>query len=287
VADRISEQTEATQSQIVNCPSFVHAMLVTTRHPLPFEQAALLKLQTQPLDSKNLMGFIDNMVNTQLTEQSKLLSLDKKADLIKQIAGLIVIKEDQKEIPITPLLAKLFVERVMREPKFNAANSSIIEIYLDYIAGLNPNDKNAANYLTPSQHLTVVKIVAKQEIGQNYQPKWIEREALTLLLTETLPLGGVDALQRLIDNQILIEQRHGSYLVRFSLDPICEYIAALAMAEQCGTNELAWQELIEETHKLGDKIFGFNVALRVVYDAYAETRHWPENHWPELNFNVG
>ena len=76
-------------------------------------------------------------------------------------------------------------------------------------------------------------------------------------------------------------------MVRFALDPIAEYIAALAWAEKCGTNKLAWKDLINHVVQFGDNITGFNLALRVVHDAYATQRNWPKITWPELNLDVG
>ena len=284
IADRVSEQSELTQRQVIDCPSFVHSMLVTTRVTLPFEQLAIIKLHTLPLDSKNLMGYIDNYINNHFNGQQKHISLDRKGDLIKQIARLIMIKDEKKEIPITPLLAKLFVERVIQDPEFEAEKSSVIEIYLDYIDGLNPTDKEVANCLTQNQQLEAVKLVAMAELGDDFKPRWIEREVIAILLAQSLNTESQEPIQRLIDNQILIEQRHGSYMVRFTLDPIAEYVAALAWAEKCGTNELAWKELINNISKFGDSVSGFSLALRVVHDAYAKHRNWPINIWPELNF---
>ena len=75
--------------------------------------------------------------------------------------------------------------------------------------------------------------------------------------------------QRLLDNKVLDEELHISFLVGFSLDPIAEYIGALAHAEICCEGESAWYKLINKVGKLGSDSRGFKIALQVTHRVYS------------------
>jgi len=59
--------------------------------------------------------------------------------------------------------------------------------------------------------------------------------------------------------------------VRFALDPIAEYLAAFAGAEVSGTDYEAWGQLLKNSSEAD----GFNIALRLVRQAYGSTLGWP------------
>ncbi len=58
-------------------------------------------------------------------------------------------------------------------------------------------------------------------------------------------------LQRLLDNEVLGETNIGaSTLVAFAQDPIEEYVAAFAHAQECGKDEKLWCDLWEKVSAL-------------------------------------
>lgn len=286
IADRMSEHSASTRSTLIDKPNYLKLMIITSRKPLKPERLKAVHLKTVALDSEHLMGYLDSLINQQAKSSSYLNSLKNKAELVKEIASLITINNSNGEeqiVPITPILAKLFVKKVIEKNGFDNVPTSIVDIYVDYLLDVNPKDTKVENYLTDSQLLKSAKIIAQAELTDNFQPRKVEEQALDEKLEQAgLLNNGADPVQRLIDNQVLDKVRYGSFFLGFSLDPVAEYIGALAHAEECGKDITAWNELIAKANEFGDDAKGFMVALRVAHSAYGKARDWPMVEWPDL-----
>jgi hypothetical protein len=81
-----------------------------------------------------------------------------------------------------------------------------------------------------------------------------------------------DPIDRLKKNGVLIERELGPYSrLRFTLDPIAEFLAASAYAEECGSDEQRWNQILMSSAHAP----GFVVALELVRQAYAPSLGWP------------
>jgi hypothetical protein len=80
----------------------------------------------------------------------------------------------------------------------------------------------------------------------------------------------------LLDNQVLESKEiGGSTLVAFALDPIAEYVAAFAHAQDRGADLDRWNELRDKVAERGEEAAGFSEALRVTHAVFSHDLGWP------------
>ena len=95
-------------------------------------------------------------------------SFKNRIDLARRLADVITV--GPRELPVTPLLVKLFVERALErakpssKPDLDDPPRSVPEVYFDYLRGLNPDDPSADNYLSDDVMMEAVKLIARVEL---------------------------------------------------------------------------------------------------------------------------
>ena len=109
----------------------------------------------------------------------------------------------------------------------------------------------------------------------DFRPKRVPKTQLQEALNKAELDKTSDPLQRLLDNQVLEQKDIGAgTLIAFALDPIAEYAAAFAHAQDSGRDEKRWDELWGRVADQGENAAGFSEALRVVHEIYARDFGW-------------
>ncbi len=280
VADRLSEKQTGTQEAICRPPAYLNALVITSRVERNLGLPGVKVIEAVPLGSDNLMGFVNQLVAARIDEKDVYHSFKNQLDLAKRLADVITV--GQQELPVTPLLVKLFVERALDRavkfgmPDLNEMPRSVPEVYFDYLRHLNPDDRSAPNYLPHDVMMEAAKVIARVELGDDFRPKRVEKSKLREALKQADMPEKSDPIQRLLDNQVLESKDiGGSTLIAFALDPIAEYVAAFAYAMECDGDTQRWVALRARVANLGCEAAGFSEALRITHEVFAREFRWP------------
>jgi hypothetical protein len=166
---------------------------------------------------------------------------------------------------------RLFVEqafKLIREGRsLDELPSTLPEIYFLHLRLINPQDQNSPHFLDNEAMFKVAKALAKLAVGSDYVPKEFPRQAAApVLLSIGEPISTQrDPLERLKLNGVLMEKPAGlGPRYRFTLDPIAEFLAAVAYAEEFGSDPDRWQQLVDGAKTAP----GYIAALKLVRQAY-------------------
>jgi hypothetical protein len=247
IIDRLSERSAETQEYVrtIHGSISVGVMAVTTRRPINFEGGDQVRLYLQPLKEENIAHFITGLL-TLLPPPSPFPNLSSNAEFLGRFAT--VIRLGEKEVDVTPLLVKLYVDRAVEAKRAGASLDdlprSIPELHFAYLQRVNPQDLAAANRLSDEDMLRAAEPLGRLSLGEDLVP----REFLKSAARTTLSALGwddpskLDPIARLIENGVLREATAGTdNLLRFTLDPTAEFLTAFALAKECGTDIVKWK----------------------------------------------
>jgi hypothetical protein len=168
------------------------------------------------------------------------------------------------EREITALLARLFVEQMVAQ-KENLVDDelpkNIPELMLQSIKVLN--SKTPANDLTLRDVIIVAKITSWECLKKEFRPLPADYESVIEALIAVK--NGEDSLKHLKEKLKLIETVSVKERIRFKIDPLSEYLAAIYLIEINKTDKKKWKEFFNQAiEKEGapESIKGFLLALR-------------------------
>jgi hypothetical protein len=279
IVDRLSERSPETIQHIktIHGLTQIRVMVVTSRRYIEVEAGNVLSVFPQPLNSETLLFFMTSLLH--LSPNSPFKSVGSQIDLASRIASLIHLGE-KRELPITPLLARLYIDRAVmlagQKQALDDLPKTIPDAYFEYLRGINPSGTSVTNRLSDEQMLRAAEALARLSLGESFMPSEFSRKEARSVLTlvKEIPIG-TDPIERLVENGVLVEYQVGSSSVlSFLLDPIAEYLAAMAWARECGRVEERWRGLCQSLIDLGRQADGFEVALHSVVQAYGQRLGW-------------
>jgi hypothetical protein len=275
VADRLSEQSEFTHQRILALhETWPGALLIiTARHQFEFRQSYTL-IQPLPLDRFEIIAsYIERELEHWhvCTAGSATVSIEQRAQIAKGLADMIARStgSGSAQLLVTPLLVGLFVraakELINTGAKLERLPTSVPETYFAYVEGLF---KSRDDLISAAYDLGRLALEDRAAPGQ------LSRRAVKERSPEGTPLNLNETYRRMVDGGLLQAEPAGDdLLLRFSLDPVAEYLAAFRYAQACGSDLQKWQTLIDSATAKGAE--GLIVALENVYRAYVD-RMWPE-----------
>jgi photosystem II stability/assembly factor-like uncharacterized protein len=200
-------------------------------------------------------------------------SMQSQLELGTRLCDLIAVKANGQdaieEIPILPLPVVLFVAEAVALAKrgrdLAELSKSLPDVYSNYMRRINPKTPGSDDFMTDDDVLTAAKVLAKLALRDDYFSKDFTRDkgndALKLALNV---LPGVDPLRRLEANGVLLSRRLGATtFLRFSLDPVAEFLAAEAYIEDCEGKS----DKLEELSEKASSAKGFHDALLLTLQA--------------------
>ena len=291
IVDGLTERNDETRSHIYGVYGTkvpVNALLLTGREKPLMERAAIFR---PSLVSKETIGrFIQEYArsghpDTELHQRTH--------DVIARRA-LSIVAQRGKRVPMTPLLARLFVDSAVavieRDGGFDPDKyvKSVPETIIDYLFRVNPQDDDAPNRLENKLMILVAKALSRAALKPNFVPRDLHPrdvadaiEVAKEMYRETGRTTDVDARtveRRLVDNEFV--EKHvsagGEYL-RIRFDPVAEYLAAIDLAEECGSSSERWEVLLKIMQGENFAGEGFLVSLFDVVTTYTERYGIPED----------
>ena len=280
IADSICEKSAETQAAIRHAPGYLNAFVITSRTEQKFRLPDVRVIEAVPLQYDTVLGFLMNLLQLGSNKCDAYRDIEMQLDLASRLVTIITVGQDK--VPVTPLLVMTFVEQAVDQaaipgaPDLDTLPKNVPEVYFEYLRRVNPSDSSAANYLPDDDMMHAAKVIARVEIGDDFQPKRVDKKDIQAALQQSGLNEQPDSVQRLLDNQVLESKVVGaSTLVAFALDPIAEYLAAFAHAEDCGADETSWRTLWDAVAEHGDNAAGFNEALRITHEVFAHEMGWP------------
>ena len=238
-------------------PDFlVSSLVVTSRDDEDLSQD--LTIEPLRIDSTHLLGFINSYLTeeglTQLPDSDLFEASRRLADLVTMETG------------ITPLLARLFAEQIVdlkkRSEHIRRLPTSVPDLMLAYLNSLN-RDRAEHDPDDPTVH-RAAKIAAWECLRTTFRPGQPgSKESIRTALDQ----AQLDRrlLDRLEDLRIVKTDEPAKTQMRFELDPLSEYMAALNLVEDLARTTESWRAFFQEADgKPGapKSIKGFLLAVR-------------------------
>ena len=261
VVDRFSELSQATQAEIqagiADIP--INAVVLTSRNRKMLESITKTYIKLSALSAELLPSFVGSYLD-------KRQKRNLYPDTTEFLQACVRLSGMDKQREVTVLLAKLYAEQMIasREKSGNLnLPSNIPDLMLNYLNELNQGKKNQGGQFSDRDVRRDAKTIAWECLKHSFQP------SLAGLDVSLAALGGDNAearLEYLAQNHLgVIQKVSPEDQIRFTLDPLAEYLAALRLLELNGANEQAWQETLAKIEALSisvEAIQGFLSALR-------------------------
>jgi len=282
--DALSERTKDAQTYITSIHGILpaNAMLITSRNSIALNTGDTKTLEPIPLKPDKLLFFIASILGNY--EIAAFKSSGNQLLLANRIAAIFTL--DGEELPVVPILIKLLMEKLIDSVTQNQTEQtaeqlienlpgSIPEVFFDYLNRVNPG-QSAPNGMNERELRQSAELVARESLADNFLPQDIlEQKVVEILKAKGLHTATCDPVTRLKDNGILEERYYaGERFLRFTLDPLAEYLTAINYAKELGNDCVKWREFYIKIEALGDGATGFYRALRIVHGSFAQQYGW-------------
>jgi hypothetical protein len=259
IVDHLSEMSAETQAKItpgaVEFPA--NSLIVTSRLDEKLGNVSKTTLVPRRIAGNYVSEFLSAyLVRAQARELFTDAEFFKACSRLSEIVG---------ARSVTVLLAKLYAEQLLQAKQCGADNSApdhVPGLMLRYLNTLNGSV--AENERRPDRLVHAdAKALARACVSDTLRPGWLPwQRAIDAL-------DGVDAEKRLdyLHSRLrLVEiSEPAKDRVRFLLDPLAEYLAALREIEIIGTDDTGWKAYLQRADSIVDSprsIQGFLLALR-------------------------
>ncbi|MBE9219688.1 HEAT repeat domain-containing protein [Dolichospermum flos-aquae] len=258
IIDHFSEMSEATRKAIrPELPDFpVNALIITSRQQETLGQVTKSTLKPLRIEENRLSSFMQ----AYLLRRSKreLFSDSEFFSACTHLSSLV------GQRTTTVLLARMYAEQMIAAKTGTVVSDlpdTVPDLMLLYLNELN---REAATGQPDNRTVQQdAKVIAWECLKRKYSPSPIKRNvAITAI-------GGDDVLNRLkyLEERLHIIQTIGAAqdLIKFSLDPLAEYLAALQMIDLYNQNESEWYQFFMQIDSLISSqvnVQGFLLALQ-------------------------
>ncbi len=265
IADHLSEMSETTRAAIaLKDPKLpVNALAVTSRvEDILGKDVNQTTLKPQRVSSGSLLQFMDDY----LKQRGKRSLFPDDFQYIEDFKRLSQIVTDRRDV--TLLFAKLYLELMIAAAEGRRTDdlpANVPDLMLSYINELNQNLRDKAyDDATVQQAL---KVVAWKCLQQTFKPETADRQEAIAALAALR--GGEEEAKQLLKylekNLALLRTQIDARYIRFTLDPLAEYLAGLCLVEDCKDDAQKWRNFLAEAESkpnCPDDIKGFLLAVR-------------------------
>jgi hypothetical protein len=267
--DGFSELNPDTQKQLVQGfeELSVKGLVLSSRRPIEIPSLERINLYPKALDSKTLLYFITALLSRLPDDKAHLNTMQLQLELGNRVVR--AMASEGQEIPLTPLLVTLYVDRAVdllsQNQGLDNLPSTIAEAYFDFLRHLFRD----TGQIGTDRMLAAVKIIAKLSLGDRYVPTKFSFDSALRSVETVLGASSDAGLRGLMASGILIEEELGlGRSLRFVFDPLAEICAAYAYVEDFGTDMAKWEQFLARLKQLDSAASGFRAALALVAQTY-------------------
>ncbi len=269
IVDSLSELDEMTRKSVLPAePNFpVAALVVTSRNDETLGGALKTTLRPIRLRSDRLSTFIDRY----LEQRSKRELFEDDEDFFDACRRLPKIVGGRD---ITVLIASMYLEQLISLKESLTSDRAVTRKFPSNLPGLmlgyveNLNDQVQSGGQEFRKVIRVAKAVAWECLKYTCRPTPAKRDDVLKALNSEADAASL--LGYLEERLKLVQTIKVSDTIRFSLDPLAEYLAAFYLVERCGKIEDLWREFFENAEKQSGAPESINGFLLAVRDCCAE-----------------
>jgi hypothetical protein len=266
IIDGFSELTDEARNHISpNDPNFpIHALILTSRlgeKPTGIEWATIEPLRIQ---GNRLSSFMDAYLSQ--CGKRHLFDDPEFFNLCRNLS-LMVSSQD-----IAVLFAKLYADHIAAS-KENLNHCRVAEtipdLVLEYLNAINPNLKTVRLDERTVHH--VAKRVAWECLRETFRPMSVSYDRVMFGLDRDVSMQSqIEYLERRL--RLVQFVGAGRDKIKFTLDPLAEYLAALHLVESNGKNEQRWTEFLAHVDEYPDASLTLRGFLLAVHDCCVARR---------------
>jgi len=210
----------------------VNALIITSRSGKTGMDKPGAKIELDPLNGDELSDFMEGYL-----EKRNMSHLFTNEKYFGEHGRLLKIVGDRK---ITAKIAKMYVERIIEASSGQEQSSghellcNLPDLMVQYISDLNEKVPQVNKKETPDMQ-RAAKIIAWEYVKQSFDSSTSRKEVTKAKVLDTLgrERGAVELLSYLEDHLRIIETTGpGKDKIRFLLDPLAEYLAAMHLIDQ-------------------------------------------------------
>ena len=248
IVDGYSEMRPATRNKIKpELPSFLaNALIVTSRSDESLGGVNRTMIQMMRVHSSKLAEFLQAYVNKK-----------GKQDLFKTdqelFQGCIQLSKLVGERDITVLLAKLYADQLIANESNQTTKNlpdNIPDLMLSYLNQINYQlvEKGLENHLDNLTVHQVAKVIAWECLKQTFRPTTVPLDILLKVLGEHWSGEQAKTHLKYLENSLHIVEtvKPSEDQIRFSLDPLAEFLAGLYLVDLYKDNEKLWAEFLAQ-----------------------------------------
>lgn len=238
IIDALSEREAGTQAyitKIFETSTIFNAVLITSRSEVPLKSVKRTMIYPILLDQKQIVPFIVDYV-ARLENASALQggrTLLQLGDRILELS-----ESGGQATQVTPLLVKMFVDGAVNilaaGETLAALPHDIPGVFIDYLRRVHPRGSASGEGDDVDKFILTAKILAHISLGARQVPgDFSEQEARAKIETRFKDGAGTGMLDALVGGGVIEKRPIGGIAVlRFALDPVAEYLAAMLFIEE-------------------------------------------------------
>ncbi|MBW4547766.1 MAG: HEAT repeat domain-containing protein [Symplocastrum torsivum CPER-KK1] len=245
IVDHLSEMTEATRKAIrPELPDFwVNALVITSRTEETLGKVTKTTLKPLRIEGNRLSSFMEAYL-TQRGKRDRFTDTEF-FDACSRLSVMVGARN------ITVLLAKLYAEQLIAVKDGTTAGTPLIAPLPDNIPDLMLSYLNELNRDVTGDKFddrTVqedAKAIAWECLKLSFRPVTTKRQdAIAVLIGDN-----AEARLQYLEHRLRLIQTIGPAQdqIRFALDPLAEYLAALQLLEHYGKNQGQWRKFLAQT----------------------------------------
>jgi HEAT repeat protein len=259
IVDRYSELSDATRKAISpDSPDFpVNALIVTSRFSEPLGKVTKTVIQPMRIEG----NFLSSFMEAYLSQRGKRKLFDDK-DFFDACSRLSRIVGEGRTV--TVLIAKFYAEQLIanKEGTLDTPFSKNIPDLM--LSCLNETNRTVIqDKLSDRTVQKDAKAIAWECVKASFRPGMAKREDILNVLQGE----GVESRLEYLEKRLRIIQtiNPAQDYIRFTLDPLAEYLAGLHLVDIYNNNENEWKtfiQQIEEISKDANSVKGFLLAVQ-------------------------
>jgi chaperonin GroL len=300
IVDALSERTTKTQRHIetIHGKLAINSMIITTRLKSDLGPVPYIQVQPQKLGVNTTLFFLTEYLRRTIIAESftgnkqeaiEIFSARQQLQLSELLLALV--ESGVNHLAVTPLLIKIFVDNAINifltHGSFRELPASVPETLLEYLRRVNPQGIETPNRLGNDKMIFAVRLLAPCSLGTDYIPREFYRDEAEAALKEAgMSEENVDIISRLVTNGVIIERSvAGTKILRFVLDPLSEYLAALYWLDRLRSDKTRWDDWLQYLTTITgfpSSITGFLIALEDCITTYRASFKIPllQLPWP-------
>jgi len=247
VIDGLSERDDYTRRAIRpdSAEFAANCMIVTSRLEEALEEVHKTVMKPVRIAGNQLSIFMDGYLRA--INKRAVFDDEEYFDVCRRLS--IIVRERD----VTPLLAKMYAQFMISDKESGREDSlpeTISDLMLCYLNELNRQVKSAKmDNLVLHE---IAKLAAWTCLRKDFRPTPTPRRVILA------GLGGNDKSEtglKYLENRLQVIQSLGAGdVVRFTLDPLAEFLAAIYIVEVCGHDDELWRGFLHQANGLAQEM---------------------------------